>query len=393
MFIPVGDSPNLPKTPWLTWFLIALNVAIHVSLWPLDFEAPRRDDPLLREYVTVLAVERGVEVSRVSAGDLVRYRWGSKPDQLSLVTIVTSMFLHGGLAHLLGNMLFLWIFGDNVEHRLGWAGFLLAYLATGGLAALGDTALRWGSSIPSVGASGAISGVLGFYFAWFPRNRVRVFVFLFPIWMDILELPARFVLGIYVVIDNLLPLLLTGGAGGVSYGAHIGGFVAGLALASPLGALGRPPRRPVATGGGTPGSMPGAVSLTLTDQLRDQLASGRLGEAAALLFRLPRTRTRLELGPGEKIALGEALEQSGEARWALAAFQRALADHPQGPGRSRAHLGAARVLLDAFSSPTAAYQHLYAAMEDDPSPAEATEARRLLTELERGTRHLPKTPW
>jgi membrane associated rhomboid family serine protease len=88
-----------------------------------------------------------------------------------------------------------------------------------------------GSSLPAVGASGAISGVLGFYFIWFPYNRVRTWIFLFPIFMNVVELPARLVLGCYVLFDNVLPLLFTHGVGGVAHGAHIGGFVAGAALA------------------------------------------------------------------------------------------------------------------------------------------------------------------
>ena len=381
MFLPIGDSPNLAKTPWLTWSLIAVNVAIHLALWPLSFQPTDRDDPVFGEYVAVLVSERGGAPQAISQADLVRFEHGFKPRRMEISDAFSSMFLHGGLAHLLGNMLFLWIFGDNVEHRLGRWRFLLAYLGTGVAAALGDAVLRWDSSIPSVGASGAISGVLGLYFAWFPHNRVRVFVFLFPFLMETIELSARLVLGIYLVIDNLLPLLLTGGAGSVSHGAHIGGFVAGWAAAWWLGA--RPRIR------AAPESPP-----QVDRAFRDALASGRLAEAAAYLFEAPRARTRRVLSSYDKIALGEALAAAGEGRTSLAAFQRALADHPRGPGRARAHLGAARVLLHAFSSPTAAYQHLYAAMEEEPSPAEEAAARQLLAEVQSGSRSLPRRrPW
>jgi membrane associated rhomboid family serine protease len=383
MLLPVGDSPNLPRTPWLTWALIAANVAVYLLLWPLAYQAANPRDPAVREYVEVLAAERGVLPRTVSRADLVRFEHGTRPRQLSLADAFTSMFLHGGLMHLAGNMLFLWIFGDNVEHRLGRGWFLAAYLGTGLAAALGDALLRWGSGIPSVGASGAISGVLGLYFAWFPRNRVRVFVFLFPFFMNVVELPARWVLGFYLLAENLLPLLLAGGAGGVSYGAHIGGFLAGWALAWGLG------RAPA-----VPHHRPRSEPPRLSEAFRGALAAGRLADAASLLFDLPRAHTRRDLTASDKAELGDALTAAGSARAALAAYQRALADHPRGPGRARAHLGAARLQLLAFGSPTAAYQHLYSAMEEDPSPAEAAEARALLAEIERRARSVPRRhPW
>jgi len=390
MFLPIGDSPNLPKTPWMTWALIAVNVAIHLSLVPLGWQAPDPYDPTVQEYARVLIEERGVppQALQLSAADVVRYEYGFKPSEMSLVDAFTAMFLHGGLMHLFGNMLFLWIYGDNVEHRLGRFTFLLAYLGTGFASALGDAALRWGSAIPSVGASGAISGILGFYFLFFPRNRVRVFIFLFPFFMNVVELPARIVLGVYLVIDNLLPLLLTGGAGGVSHGAHIGGFAAGVALAWGFGNAslrGQQPRR---------SERPGAAPHTIQERFHEALLDGRLGEASALLFDLPRAHTRLGLGPGEKIALGEKLIAAGDAQGALRAFQRALADHPTGPGRARAHLGAARVLLEAFASPTAAYQHLYAAMEENPTPEDVARARTLEAALRGAARSVPRhRPW
>ena len=142
------------------------------------------------------------------------------------------MFMHGGWMHLAGNMLFLWIYGDNVEHRLGHVGYLVAYLAAGLAATLFFAMFVPNSQIPMLGASGAISGVLGFYFLWFPRNRIKVFVFLFPLLMTTLLIPSRIVLGVYLVIDNILPFLTRPVEGsGVAHGAHIGGFLAGLGLA------------------------------------------------------------------------------------------------------------------------------------------------------------------
>ena len=121
--------------------------------------------------------------------------------------LFTSMFMHAGFMHLLGNMVFLWVYGDNVEHRLGRVGFLFSYLLTGIAATLAFAGVAGNSGTPLVGASGAISGVLGLYFLLFPGNRVRVLVFL-GWFITTIMLPARIVLGIYVVIDNILPLVV-----------------------------------------------------------------------------------------------------------------------------------------------------------------------------------------
>ncbi len=394
MILPIGDSPNPRGVAWINWTLIVLNVAVFLALWPLSFRPADPRDPDLPRYVQALVEDGRVHpadvprlVRRVSAYDLFTYRHGFRPAHPTLAGALAGMFLHGGWAHLLGNMLFLWIYGDNVEARLGRLGYLLAYLGTGLAAAGGDFLLRHGSDIPAVGASGAISGVLGLYFLWFPLNRVRLWVWFFPFFADVIELPARLVLAMYLVVDNLLPVLVTGGkGGGVAYGAHIGGFIAGLALAwvmdrhwlhRPEVTRERPPDVPAAA--------------TLPRAFREALAAGRLSEAAAMLFDLPRQVTRNALGPREKIRLGDALANAGHPRAALAAYQRALADHPRGPGRARAHLGAARVLMDDLGFPTAAYQHLYHALEEDPDPAEEAEARELLEKLARRARSVPRS--
>jgi membrane associated rhomboid family serine protease len=155
---------------------------------------------------------------------------GYKPGAPEITDLFFCMFLHGGFLHLAGNMLFLWIFGDNAEHRLGRIGYLLTYLAAGVVATLAFAVFAGDSMTPLVGASGAISGVLGLYFLLFKRNRIKVFIFLFPFFMNVILLPARWVLGFYVIIDNLLPIIL-GAQSNVAYGAHLGGFLAGLIVA------------------------------------------------------------------------------------------------------------------------------------------------------------------
>ena len=143
-------------------------------------------------------------------------------------TLITSMFLHGGWMHLGGNMLYLWIFGDNLEKTMGQARFLVFYLACGIAAGLAHILFSGGSSVPTVGASGAISGVLGGYLVLFPRNRVRVLTR-----GGIVSLPAIAVLGFWIVIqliNGLGSLAVRTETGGVAYMAHVGGFIAGIVL-------------------------------------------------------------------------------------------------------------------------------------------------------------------
>jgi membrane associated rhomboid family serine protease len=237
MFLPFGDTPNPRSTAYVNWLLIGLNVVIFLLVsMPLSVQRVDLADPLLVEYLRSFGVRGFVSpqqvLQNISAYDLFVFRYGFRPADPSLFSLFSSMFLHAGPMHLAGNMLFLYIFGNNVEARLGAPVYLLVYLASGVAATLFFALFVPGSGIPLVGASGAISGVLGCYFLWFPRNRVKTFIFLFPFLMTTVLLPARLVLGVYLILDNLLPFLINGGgAGGVAHGAHIGGFLGGLGLA------------------------------------------------------------------------------------------------------------------------------------------------------------------
>ena len=144
-------------------------------------------------------------------------------------TLFTSMFMHGGWMHLAGNMLYLWIFGNNVEDRLGHGRFLLFYLLCGVAAALAQALPETASEVPMIGASGAISGILGAYLLLYPRARVLVMI---PIGFIpyTLRLPSVAVLGLWFVMQLLSSMAATPGQGGVAFGAHLGGFVAGMAL-------------------------------------------------------------------------------------------------------------------------------------------------------------------
>lgn len=237
MFLPIGDTPN-PRgfRPWVTWFIIAANVAVYVLLTlPLSLSPVDPLDPALPAFLRAVAPDLSYPtlreiLARTDAWQLFAFKYGYKPGAPRLLDLFACMFMHGGFWHLAGNMLFLWIFGDNVEHRLGRLLYLVTYLVTGVIATISFSMLAGHSMVPLVGASGAISGVLGLYFLLFPRNRVKVFVALFPFLVDVWLVPVRWVLSLLVIVDNLLPLLL-GESTGIAYGAHLGGFVAGLGIA------------------------------------------------------------------------------------------------------------------------------------------------------------------
>lgn len=147
------------------------------------------------------------------------------------LTILTSMFLHGGWFHLIGNMLFLWIFGKNIEDQLGHLRFLIFYLICGVLASLAHIMVTPHSSIPMVGASGAIAGVLGAYLIRFPNARILTLIW-FGFFIRLVRIPAIFFLGFWFILQLLygLPSLALRGTGGIAFFAHIGGFIAGLLL-------------------------------------------------------------------------------------------------------------------------------------------------------------------
>ncbi len=222
---PIGDQNDHAGWAFISIGLIVLNVLAFLN----EINRPA-------EAVQAFIFAWGVVPREFAAGGdlppLIPYPYWS--------TLLTSMFLHGGWGHLGGNMLFLWIFGDNIEHRIGHLRFILFYLACGLAASLAHILFNSGSLVPAVGASGAISGVLGGYLLMFPRNRVYVLT-----WFGVVAVPAIFMLGLWIVtqfvngVGTIATTEETGG-GGVAYMAHIGGFVAGLVLA-PLFARGRKP--------------------------------------------------------------------------------------------------------------------------------------------------------
>ncbi len=202
-------------------------------MFPIRDHNPSRSAPV----VTVALIAINVAVFALTAPLLGEPRfmaqWALIPAFSAPWTFVTSQFLHGGILHLGGNMLFLWIFGDNLEDRMGRAGFLAFYLLSGVAAALAQVLPDPGSTIPMVGASGAIAGVMGGYLLLFPRARVDVLL-IFIVFVKIVPVRAWAVLAIWFGFQLLSGATSPIEAGGVAYWAHAGGFVAGLVLAVPV---------------------------------------------------------------------------------------------------------------------------------------------------------------
>jgi membrane associated rhomboid family serine protease len=203
--IPLRDVIPSRTTPGVTITLIVLNVVIYL--------------------LQLMLSDQGRDAFLIG--------FGLVPAYFSLLTAFTAMFVHGGLAHLGGNMLFLWIFGDNVEDRLGHGRFIAFYLLCGFAAAIAQTALNPNSLVPMVGASGAIAGVMGAYLVLYPHSRVLM---LFPFPVFLFELPAVVFLAIWFLVQflngiNQLPIFERNAiSGGVAFWAHVMGFVAGLIL-------------------------------------------------------------------------------------------------------------------------------------------------------------------
>jgi membrane associated rhomboid family serine protease len=240
------DNSDRTTTPVVNYVLIAINILVFVFLQQLG-----TNEKFTYAFSTVPAEiltgrdirtpDRIVEHPVTGQQLLIP---GLQPTPFSVyLTLIFSMFMHGGIAHIAGNMLFLWIFGDNVEHRLGHFRYLIFYLLTGVIASLAHVAITAMFAtdansllIPSLGASGAISGVLGGYLVLYPHRRVTVFLFRF-----LTEVPAYVAIGIWFAFQLISGLGILGGGsqqGGVAYAAHVGGFVAGLVLVKVF-ALGR----------------------------------------------------------------------------------------------------------------------------------------------------------
>jgi len=215
-FLPLFDNNPTLTRPLITWLIIALCMCGFIWQESLDLNAAHNI------------------VYQLGFVPAVFFTPASLPADMSLVptwsTIFTSMFLHGGWMHIGANMLYLWIFGDNVEASMGRLKFVLFYFLCGGVAAMAQAALDPGSTIPMIGASGGIAGVLGAYLMLHPKAAIRCF-FLILIFFRFINLPAWLVLGVWIGGQFVaVPQALNETSGGVAYMAHIGGFLAGMAL-------------------------------------------------------------------------------------------------------------------------------------------------------------------
>jgi len=209
MFIPLKDQNPTSRFPYVTVFFISLNVLV-----------------FLYQFFSPHGIQYFVLKMGIIPYELTHFRaLALLPRIFPPLTLITSMFLHGSFFHLLGNMLFLWIFGNNVEDFLGPVRFVLFYFLSGLGASLTQIVFNLNSQVPMIGASGAIAGVLGAYLILYPSARVLTLVFLI-IYIEILPIPAAFFLGLWF----LAQVLNIGIGGGVAWFAHIGGFLIGMAL-------------------------------------------------------------------------------------------------------------------------------------------------------------------
>ncbi|PYV72335.1 MAG: rhomboid family intramembrane serine protease [Acidobacteria bacterium] len=221
---PIRDDQPRFSTPYVNYFIIALNVLIYVFFEiPVQMQGGRHFEALIFQFGFVpehlTGALAGAPHYSISA---------------SLLTIFTSMFLHGDLFHIIGNLWFLWIFGDNIEDYLGHFSYLIFYLLCGIAAALTFIAINPSSIVPTIGASGAIAGIMGAYILLYPRARVQTLVVLI-VFITFWWLPAWVFLGYWFLIQFVATSVEAGAAahhqtGGVAFAAHVGGFVAGLLM-------------------------------------------------------------------------------------------------------------------------------------------------------------------
>ncbi|MCK6478950.1 MAG: rhomboid family intramembrane serine protease [Planctomycetes bacterium] len=387
--IPVGDENPTARRPLVNTGLIALNALVFLAL----------------------NVARGEGFFELTLED--SRRWGLLPGDPQPLRFLSCLFVHAGPWHLLGNMWFLHIFGDNVEDKLGRAGYLLLYLGWGVAASLaflllggpgGEVAghtpeeveAAW-RTLPLVGASGAIAGVMGAYLVFFPRARIRMvwwlLVFLIPF-----SLPSLVVIGMYFVQDLLLGALQQGGTGGVAYAAHTGGMLAGIAAALALKPFlrGGPHTAWDRDTGFAPGGAAAEVAFDprrpepprtipmpdLRDQLVGAVLDGRMDLALELYGRWI-GEPRLEvLPPHVEIEVAHEILRRGRVAEAMEAYRRFLGSHPRAAEAPEAKFRVGLIYAKAEGDAAEARRWLRQAAEEHPDPATREFVRKELLRLE-----------
>jgi len=232
---PIGDdNSEITVTPYVNYLFIGINILVFVLLQQLgsNDEFSYAFSLVPREVTTGVDLQGVIPVTNAAGQVLGEIQHFATPLPVYF-NFLSSMFMHGDIMHIFGNMLFLWIFGDNLENLLGHIRFAAFYIVCGFAAALAQVVMEPSSAIPMLGASGAISGVLGGYLVLFPQRQVRALIFNF-----LTTVPAFVALGLWIGYQILLGFLAPAGQGGVAYAAHIGGFIAGVVLIK-LFALGR----------------------------------------------------------------------------------------------------------------------------------------------------------
>jgi membrane associated rhomboid family serine protease len=400
VLIPISDDNPTYSRPYVNYGLIVINVAIFL-----------------------LVLTSGSQ-------EEVWLRYGMKPEDLASepFTLITSMFLHGGFLHLLGNMWFLWIVGDNVGDALGHGWYLGAYLAGGVAADLIHAAFAGGTmlSVPTIGASGAISAVMGFYVVVFPHNRIRVFYWLFWYIIGTFWARAFWVIGAWFAIQLLWAVVSVGAQDvtGVAYWAHVGGFVFGAGMAAALRALwpsvdphrrhgrervaagpvrawsGRPLVEPAVTlgpsrsleAGPVAGPVPvatagfaGSSSLAAPEEMalaiEQRLAAGDVLGAQRALSAFLQAYPRAPLDVGLQLGLVQALERTGYHASAAECLEHFLATHPSDVNAAEAKLALGMIYSRHLRRLDRARVLLGAAAVQHPVPARSALAQRELAAL------------
>jgi membrane associated rhomboid family serine protease len=386
--IPIGDENPTARRPVVNITLIALNGAVFL----------------------LLNVIRGEGFFELSEGD--SRRWGLLPGDPHPLRFLSSMFVHAGPWHLLGNMWFLHIFGDNVEDKLGRGKYLLFYLGWGVLASLAflvfgkpagemagmspDQVEAYWRSLPLVGASGAIAGVMGAYLVFFPRARIRMI--LWVLFIIPFTLPALVVIGLYFLQDLFLGAVLKERAlGGVAYAAHTGGMVAGIVAALLLKPFlrGGPASSWDRDTGFAPGGdgedvvfdprrpdPPRTIPMPdLRDQLVGAVLDGRMDLALDLYGRWVEEPRMEVLPPEVEIEVAHEIFRQGRVVEALEAYRRFLGSHPRAEDAPEAKFRVGLIYGKSEGDPVEARRWLRQAAEEHPDPETAAFARRELDRL------------
>ena len=208
---PIRDHNPSLKTPYVTYALMAVNIVVFLTYWS-NLQDPQVINPFFYDWAMVPKL--------VNNGD-------------HYYTMISSMFLHGGFMHLAGNMLFLWIFGDNMEEQLGHVGYLVFYFAVGLAAGIAQIMTDTTSPVPVVGASGAIAGVMGGYLLLFPKAKIDILIII-VVFFRIFPVPAWIMLGLWFGIQLFSGVAVDASTGGIAYWEHAGGFIAGMLFAVPI---------------------------------------------------------------------------------------------------------------------------------------------------------------